>query len=155
EGAGAHGVIVPYLGGGAVGIGRHKLEEGSTALHRSNKCVTLKRKIMQGEFSDSTIWRYVVSAVDFKEIPEAHKATGEQDQFELFVREFLVALGFSIIEGPERGIDRGRDLLVEETIRGTFSEEKKRWVVSAKHKAHSGASVNNDDEPDPKGRVNK
>lgn len=30
--------------------------------------------------------------LDFKEIPEAHKATGLQDTFELFARDFLSSL---------------------------------------------------------------
>jgi hypothetical protein len=96
-----------------------------------------------------------MSIIDFKEIPEAHKPTGDQDVFELFARDFLEALGFSIIEGPGRGIDRGRDLLVTETVGGTISTQEKIWVVSAKHKAHSGKSVTDIDEPDPMGRVRK
>ena len=96
-----------------------------------------------------------MSVVDFKEIPEAHLSTGNQDVFELFCRDFLEAIGFKIIEGPGRGPDGGRDLIVGEKTGGIITCEEIGWVVSAKHKAHSGASINNDDEPDPIGRVRK
>lgn len=96
-----------------------------------------------------------MNVIDFKEIPESHIATGDQDQFELFTRDFLEALNFQIIEGPGRGVDRGRDLLISETVGGTISKQEKLWVVSAKHKAHSGRSVTEADEPDPIGRVHK
>jgi hypothetical protein len=96
-----------------------------------------------------------MSIIDFREIPEAHVSTGYQDLFELFVRDFLEAIGFRIIEGPGRGVDRGRDLLVAEKIDGFISIQEKIWVVSAKHKAHSGKSVTDADEPDPIGRVRK
>ena len=48
--------------------------------------------------------------LDFKEIPEAHKATGLQDTFELFSRDFLVFLGYKIISDPDRGADGGVDI---------------------------------------------
>lgn len=45
--------------------------------------------------------------LDFKEIPEAHKATGLQDTFELFSRDFLAFLGYKIISDPDRGLTVG------------------------------------------------
>ncbi|HIB5266505.1 TPA: hypothetical protein ACWW8T_001809 [Escherichia coli] len=56
--------------------------------------------------------------LDFKEIPEAHKATGLQDTFELFSRDFLAFLGYKIISDPDRGADGGVDII---------AEEKKDW----------------------------
>lgn len=44
-----------------------------------------------------------MALLDFKEIPVANKATGEQDAFELFAREFLDSLGFRIIQGRPGG----------------------------------------------------
>jgi len=96
-----------------------------------------------------------MGAIDFREIPEAHIATGDQDNFELFARDFLEALGLRIDEGPGRGVDRGRDLIVTEFMTGTISKTEKRWIVSAKHKAHSGAAVKDSDEIDIKGRVER
>jgi hypothetical protein len=93
--------------------------------------------------------------IDLKEIPEAHLATGDQDRFELFARDFLEALGFRVVEGPGRGADRGRDLIVGESVAGAVTATERIWVVSAKHKAHSGKSVTDADELDPIGRVRK
>ena len=96
-----------------------------------------------------------MAVIDLKEIPEAHIADGDQDRFELFARDFLEALGFRIIQGPGRGADRGRDLLVGEAIGGTVTATERIWLVSAKHKAHSGRSVSDADEIDPIGRVRR
>ncbi|MBU3082497.1 restriction endonuclease [Acinetobacter baumannii] len=79
--------------------------------------------------------------LDFKEIPEAHKATGLQDTFELFARDFLSFLGYKILIHPDRGADGGADLIVEEKRTGIGGETLIRWLVSCKHKAHSGNSV--------------
>lgn len=91
-----------------------------------------------------------MSIVDFKEIPQAHGngEAGLTDTFELFAQEFFKNLGFKIIEGPSRGVDNGRDLIIEESIQGKFdeSENKIRWLVSCKHKAHSGNAVRPEDE---------
>ena len=64
-------------------------------------------------------------------------------------------MGFRILEGPGRGADRGRDLLVSESISGAVTLSERKWVVSAKHFAHSGRSVGDSDELDPIGRVRK
>jgi hypothetical protein len=85
-------------------------------------------------------------ALDFREIPEANKSTGMQDTFELFARDVLEMLGFEIVQGPGRGPDLGKDLIVKETRPGIVGDTKVKWLVSCKHFAHSGDSVGPDDE---------
>ena len=94
-------------------------------------------------------------AIDFAEIPPANESSGEQDTFELFAAEFLEGLGYVIEEGPSRGADGGRDLIVLEPLSGIFSTQNRRWLVSCKHKAHSGRSVGVRDESDIAGRVHQ
>lgn len=85
--------------------------------------------------------------IDFCEIPEAHIASGNQDTFELFARDFLTEiLNFKVLSGPSRGADGGKDILAEESQFGTLSDNHTIWLVSCKHKAHSGRSVRPDDE---------
>lgn len=86
--------------------------------------------------------------LDFREIPEAHVASGMQDCFEQFTSEALGAIGFKIIEQPARGSDLGKDLIVIEERKGIGRDTVIRWLVSCKHKAHSGRAVGLDDEPD-------
>ena len=81
-----------------------------------------------------------VAALDFKEIASGQSGA-ERDQFEVFAREFLIQEGFRIVVGPDRGPDNGRDLIVEEIRSGPGGETSVRWLVSCKHKAHSGGSV--------------
>lgn len=90
--------------------------------------------------------------VDFKEILEGNRGGGEQDQFELFARDFFAALDYEIIVGPSRGADDGRDLVIVEHMLG---ERSKRWVVSCKHYAHSGRAIPSRDETDVSDRVNR
>ena len=73
--------------------------------------------------------------LDFKEIASSSGGQ-DRDQFELFAREFLEHLNFRIIEGPDRGPDAGRDLIVEETRTGVGGVTRVRWLVSCKHNAH-------------------
>jgi translation initiation factor 2B subunit (eIF-2B alpha/beta/delta family) len=94
-------------------------------------------------------------AVNFLEIPAANLGDGSQDTFELFARDFFDALGFEIEEGPSRGPDGGKDLVVLETLSGTLHPIKRRWVVSCKHYARSRKSVGDSDEIDIVGRVRK
>lgn len=94
-----------------------------------------------------------MSAIDFKEIQEAHLGGGMQDTFELFARDFLAYLGYKIEEDPSRGADGGKDILVTERRNGVGGETTIRWLVSCKHKAHSGASVNHQDEVNIRDRV--
>lgn len=93
--------------------------------------------------------------IDFSEIPIANTGVGNQDSFELFTRDFFSVLGFEIEEGPSRGSDGGKDLIVREKLTGTVSQLTRRWVVSCKHFAHSKKAVGDKDEIDILGRVRK
>lgn len=94
-----------------------------------------------------------MTILDFKEIPEAHISTGLQDTFELFARDFLAFIGYKIITDPDRGADGGVDLIVEEKRSGVGGETVIRWLVSCKHKSHSGKSVSPTDEANIRDRV--
>lgn len=91
--------------------------------------------------------------INFTEIPPANSSNGEQDRFELFAREMLQTIGFEILEQPDRGADGGKDLLVRETLRGINKNHPIKWLVSAKHHAHSGKSVTPSDETNIRERV--
>jgi hypothetical protein len=93
-----------------------------------------------------------MAALDFKEIPSAQSGP-ERDRFELFAREFLVAEGFRVVEQPDRGADGGRDIIVEEDRLGPGGANVVRWLVSCKHKAHSGGSVTPGDEQNIRDRL--
>lgn len=92
-------------------------------------------------------------ALDFTEIA-IPTAGHKRDTFELFARDFLQFIGFNIVRGPDRGADGGKDLIVDERRTGVGGETKVRWLVSCKHKAHSGTSVSPNDEPDIQDRLN-
>ncbi len=94
-----------------------------------------------------------MAILDFKEISQANVSNGKQDTFELFAREFFCSLGFKIEEDPDRGQDGGRDLVISEKRTGILSDTEVRWLVSCKHKAHSGSSVNASDEEDVSDRI--
>lgn len=94
-----------------------------------------------------------MAILDFKEIPEAHKASGLQDTFELFSRDFLSFMGYKIITDPDRGADGGVDLIVEEKRTGVGGETNIKWLVSCKHKAFSGNSVSPTDDANIRDRV--
>src|SRR5215213_887573 len=79
--------------------------------------------------------------LDFKEISQGNVANGDQDTFELFAREFLEMIGYQILSGPDRGSDGGRDIIVQEMRTGVGGTTYIKWLVSCKHKAHSGTSV--------------
>ncbi len=91
-------------------------------------------------------------ALDFKEIPKGNENSGKQDAFELFAEEFLTTKGFEIIEGPGRGPDGGKDLIVE-YVSGQYPINAGRYVVSCKHYAHSGKSVTPNDESNIRDKV--
>jgi len=79
--------------------------------------------------------------IDFTEI------SSDGEKWELFARDFLEEMGFFIETPPNRGADGGKDILVTEEIRGKLHRDKFRWLVSCKHFAKSGKSVNeNNDE---------
>lgn len=87
--------------------------------------------------------------INFKEISEATASsgtTGLRDTFELFAREFLAHIGFTITSQPSRGPDAGKDLIVEEKRSGVGGETIVRWLVSCKHYATSGKAVGVEDE---------
>jgi hypothetical protein len=92
-------------------------------------------------------------ALDFKEIPSANGSDGTQDTFELLCNEYLEFIGLNILVGPDRGQDGGRDLIVVETRTGVLGNSEFKWLVSCKHKSHSGKSVLDSDEEDILGRV--
>ena len=73
----------------------------------------------------------------------------------MFARDFLEAMGLEILQGPGRGADRGCDLQAAEHLAGSLTAQHRKWLVSVKHKAGSGASVTDRDELDPIGRVRK
>jgi hypothetical protein len=84
--------------------------------------------------------------IDLTEIPEAHISSGQQDSFELFASELLTVMGYELVDPPGRGADLGKDSIVAERRKGIGRETVVRWLVSCKHKAHSGRSVGLDDE---------
>ncbi|MEI6348876.1 MAG: hypothetical protein WCP69_13090 [Bacteroidota bacterium] len=94
--------------------------------------------------------------LDFKDIPAGNKGGDGQDQFELFGRYFLKAIGFKIIQHPNRGADRKKDMIVFGKFEGTNDIQ---WLVSCKHNAHSKSrhAVNEIDEPNiiDRLRINK
>ncbi|SNU06233.1 Restriction endonuclease [Lachnospiraceae bacterium] len=96
-----------------------------------------------------------MSLIDFKEIMPANCGDGKQDSFELFAREFFHTLGFIISDGPDRGPDGGRDIIIEEKRTGKLGDTKIKWLVSCKHFVHSGKSVTDKDEIDITGRVDR
>lgn len=93
-----------------------------------------------------------MAALNFMEISEAHGGA-MRDQFELFARELMLSEGFRIIDHPDRGADGGRDLIVEEDRSGPGGTNVVRWLVSCKHKAHSGKSVSPAEEPNVRDRL--
>ncbi|MFN7898919.1 MAG: hypothetical protein ACK5N0_04515 [Synechococcaceae cyanobacterium] len=91
--------------------------------------------------------------IDFKAIPQANKTDGNQDRFELFARDFVKALGYEVEEQPGRGQDGGKDLLIRESLTGILQTIPRRWLLSAKHFAHSGKAVGTKDEINIRDRV--
>jgi hypothetical protein len=84
----------------------------------------------------------VITMIDFTEI------TYDSDDWELFARDFLAEIGFTIESPPDRGPDQGKDMLVLETVSGKLHHYTFRWLVSCKHFATSGKAVNESkDEP--------
>jgi len=94
-----------------------------------------------------------VGIINFKEIASAKGGEEGQDNWVLFAREFFAALHIDVEEGPDRGPDSGRDLLIIESRKGVLGSVRHRWLVSCKHYAHSTKSVSISDEPDILGRV--
>lgn len=61
----------------------------------------------------------------------------------------FLALGFSIVEDP----DRGQELTTSEKRSGIIRDTDIRWLFSCKHKAHRGSAVNASDEEDIGDRI--
>lgn len=97
--------------------------------------------------------RTTMPLLDFNEIPKANNTNGEQDTFELFARDFCDMLGFKIESGPDRGQDGGRDIIIIEKREGILNTSEIRWLVSCKHKSHSGKAVLDSDEQDISDRL--
>jgi len=91
--------------------------------------------------------------IDFTEITAANSSDGMQDTFEVFSRDFLKYIGYQILNGPNRGPDRGKDLTALEKRIGVGGETIINWLVSCKHNAHSGKSVTPKDEINIKERL--
>jgi hypothetical protein len=115
-----------------------KIEELSAELKKGNK-----------EFKKN----FDIDIIDLKEIPPANTGAGDQDTFELFARGFLQALGYFIEDGPNRGADGGKDLIIIEPLSGIINDARRRWLVSCKHFAHSGKAVGVDIEKDINDRL--
>ncbi|WP_296434684.1 MULTISPECIES: restriction endonuclease [unclassified Rhizobium] len=91
-------------------------------------------------------------ALDFTEIPPAH-AGSVRDQFELFARDVLEYFGFETVRGPDRGPDAGRDLIVRDIRTGASGSTVIDFLVSCKHKAHSGNSVSESEDQNFRDRI--
>lgn len=85
--------------------------------------------------------------IDFKEIPE------DGEVWELFARDFLEANGFFIESSVDRGPDGKKDLIISENLKGNLGNYRFKWLVSCKHNAKSGKSVNEESEPNILERV--
>jgi len=96
-----------------------------------------------------------MALVDFREIPSSKGGEKGQDLWALFAREFFEAMGIMTEEGPDRGPDSGRDLIIIENRIGQIGIGQHRWLVSCKHHAQSDTSVSNSEEPDIIGRARK
>lgn len=82
--------------------------------------------------------------IDFKEIPPSNQKGSNQDTWEFFAEDFLMKMGYQIIQGPSRGRDGGVDLIIQEES----NQKPIKWLVSCKHNANSGKSVTKADETD-------
>ena len=84
-----------------------------------------------------------MNRVDFTEIQDPL-------DWEFFAEAFFRAKGKNIIQGPSTGGDggTGKDLIIEETLPSEFGDIKRKILVSCKHFAKSGKSVNADNEKD-------
>lgn len=91
--------------------------------------------------------------LDFGEIPSPANKSSAWDTFELFARDCLTAMGLAAVDGPDRGPDEGRDIVVKERRDGPVGRTVVRWLVSCKHKAHSGKAVSVSDEGSVRDRV--
>jgi hypothetical protein len=74
--------------------------------------------------------------------PESFKLLPKDGaQFEALVSQLLDALDYRILEKPAVGVDGGRDILVERSLKDVMGERKERVIVQCKHYAHSGKTI--------------
>lgn len=86
--------------------------------------------------------------LDFTELPK------DGTRFEQLVREVLLKRGLRP-HWTGKGPDSGRDLLVEEPLRGEIQDGKRLWLVDCKHYAHSNNTVGVDDVIDIRDRCER
>lgn len=72
--------------------------------------------------------------LDFSELPN------DGVKFEQLIREIFLKSGLRP-HWTGKGPDSGRDLLVEELLRGKIQDNKRIWLVDCKHNAHSNSVV--------------
>jgi hypothetical protein len=96
-----------------------------------------------------------MALIDLNEIHSSKGGEEGQDDWALFAREYFSALEIDVEQGPDRGPDSGRDLILVEKRFGSIGTGEHRWLVSCKHTAHSKKSVSNKEEYDILGRVHK
>lgn len=82
--------------------------------------------------------------LDFKELPK------DGVKFEQLIREIFVKEGYEV-HWTGVGPDNRKDLVIVEKLQGPLSYYKRRWLVSCKHKAHSGKAVSVSDLTDISG----
>ncbi len=64
------------------------------------------------------------------------------EEFEFFCRDLLESLGVQILEGPARGPDRKKDLIIQYKIKDIIGREKQyKFLVQCKNKAKSQKSI--------------
>ena len=76
--------------------------------------------------------------IDLRELP------ADGIRFEQLIRELLSRSGFEV-HWTGVGPDGGRDLIFIEEAEGQLAPFKRKWLVSCKHRAHSGQSVGVDE----------
>ncbi len=132
------------------------LEDFGEVVRRGELSQKIEEELRHLEKKNEELIQPSALSLDFTEIPIANSGDGDQDTFEMFARDFLLVLGYEIEEGPSRGADGGKDLVVLEPLSGILSSNtNKRWVVSCKHYAHSGKSVGTNDEINIIDRIEK
>ncbi|MEF1254559.1 restriction endonuclease [Vibrio sp. M260112] len=96
-----------------------------------------------------------MTILDFNEIQRANIKSNKSDEFENFASEFFQLLGLKIEHHPGIGPDGGKDMIVKEILDGQITKSRKRWLISCKHKSHSGTAVGSSDEIDIITRVKR
>ena len=64
------------------------------------------------------------------------------EDFEFFCRDLLESIGIEIVEGPSRGPDRKKDLIIRYSVKDVIGRHQNyKFLVQCKNKAISGKSV--------------